>query len=96
MFAERIVVEGGSTTTARLDWAFQQALSRDGRPREHQLLKSLLGKHLQQYREDPKSAAAVLSVGQRPQAKTMNAAELAAWTSIARIILNLHETITRS
>ena len=96
IFAQRIVVKGGSTTASRLDWAFQQALSRDGRPREHELLKSLLDKHLQQYREDAQATTAVLSVGQRPQAKTKNAAELAAWTSIARIILNLHETITRS
>jgi hypothetical protein len=26
----------------------------------------------------------------------LNVSELAAWTSVARVILNLHETITRS
>jgi hypothetical protein len=34
-------------------------------------------------------------VGQAPVAKDVDAAELASWTSVARAILNLHETITR-
>ena len=37
-----------------------------------------------------------LRIGERPAAKDVPAAELAAWTSVARAILNLHETITRN
>ena len=33
--------------------------------------------------------------GQRPTSQ-LDPAELAAWTSVARVILNLHETITRN
>ena len=31
-----------------------------------------------------------------PVPKDLDVAELAAWTSVARVILNLHETITRN
>ena len=34
--------------------------------------------------------------GQSPIPADIDPAELAAWTSVARVLLNLHETITRS
>jgi hypothetical protein len=37
----------------------------------------------------------LLRVGERPVSSKVDVAELAAWTSIARVVLNLHETITR-
>jgi hypothetical protein len=48
-----------------------------------------------QYKADPKAAAELLRVGQHPLPANADAAELAAWTSVARVLLNLHETITR-
>ena len=43
----------------------------------------------------PADAREILSVGfSKPHAE-VNAEELVAWTSVARVILNLHETITR-
>jgi len=38
----------------------------------------------------------LLSVGEHPLPKDIPAQELAAWTSVARVILNLPETITRN
>ena len=37
-----------------------------------------------------------LTVGISPQPKGVDAAELAAWTSVSRVLLNLNETITRN
>ena len=48
------------------------------------------------FKADAKAAAALLSISRRPPAKDIDAAELAAWTSVARVLLNLHETITRN
>ena len=45
---------------------------------------------------NPKDADAFLRIGERPLPAGINAAELAAWTNVARTILNLHETITRN
>jgi hypothetical protein len=96
VFAARIVKEGGQTTPARLRWAWRQALSRDIRPAEIETVRQLLDKHLAEYRANPKAAAALLKVGFAPTPGNGNVADLAAWTSVARVLLNLHETITRN
>ena len=41
------------------------------------------------------AAAKLLGVGDSPLPPGADIAELASWTSVARTILNLHETITR-
>jgi hypothetical protein len=94
--ALRVLKEGGAHSAARITWAWRQVLSRAPRPDELQTIQDLLDKQLAQYRADPDSAQALLKIGQMPQAQDANPAELAAWTNIARVILNLHETITRS
>ncbi len=92
-FAGRILKEGGSDTPSRLKWAYRQALSRDPHEKEIVLLEGVLQKQSERFKTDPAAAKQILAVGQTPG--EMNAEELAAWTSVARILLNLHETITR-
>ena len=54
-------------------------------------------KHRQQYRGRPDRGRRRCSrVGDAPAPADVDPAELAAWTSVARVILNLHETITRN
>ncbi len=95
-FAERIVREGGADVEARLQFAYRQALGRNAAPEEVQTLTRLYQKHLQHYKTETESAAELFKVGERPAPKDLDAAELAAWTSVARVVLNLHETITRN
>ncbi len=96
VLAARILLEGGSETEARLRWAWRLALNRVPRRDELATSRSLLTKHLAEYRNDPKLAEALLHVGAAPLTEKCDPAELAAWTSVARLILNLHETITRN
>jgi hypothetical protein len=56
----------------------------------------VLDKHLAGFAADGGAAAAVLQVGLAASPAEAAPGELAAWTSVARILLNLHETITRS
>jgi hypothetical protein len=95
-FAGRILREGGSSLDSRLSWAWQQALDREPRPDEVRAVESLLKKQVAEYEQNVTSAEALLSIGQLPQAADLDGAELAAWTNVARVLLNLHETITRS
>jgi hypothetical protein len=90
-----MVHEGGAGPAARIDFAYRRTLARQAEPAELQLLARLYEHHLREYQSDPAAAAALLKVGDRPPAQDMAPAELAAWTSVARVILNLHETITR-
>lgn len=95
-FAEQIIRQGGSTTAERLNFAFRRAVSRNISPAEADVLTQLLQKHLADYGADAAAAGELVSVGARPASTDLDKTELAAWTSIARTILNLHETITRN
>jgi hypothetical protein len=95
-FAEVIIRQGGSTPRDRLNFAFRRALSRDIRPAEAEVLERLLNSHLQEFEADQTSASLFLSVGAKPSPEDIPKAALAAWTNVARTILNLHETITRN
>jgi hypothetical protein len=96
VFAERIVKEGGENTDDRIRWAWQQAVLRQPDASELATLRELLEKHAAEYAADHDSAEALLKVGLKPVPDGTDASELAAWTSVARVILNLHETVTRS
>jgi hypothetical protein len=96
VFAELILREGGTSTVDRLDFAFRRAMQRAIRPAEATLLDELLAKHHEHYRQNVDAAQQLLTVGDRKPSSDLPPAELAAWTSITRIILNLHEVITRN
>jgi hypothetical protein len=96
VFAEHILKDGGATGPERFTWAFHRALSRDIKPEELKILTELHEKHLKEFTADKEAARKLVSAGEWPAAKDLDVGELAAWTSIARVILNLHETITRN
>jgi hypothetical protein len=95
-FAERVVRKGGGGVAERLGYAFREALQRVPTAEESKVLADLVERHLQHYQQNPGAAQAFLKVGQRPVPTDIGAPELAAWTSVTRAILNLHETITRN
>ncbi len=92
----RIVKDGGSSSDARINWAWKQTLARAPRPDELATVRQLFEKHLAQYKADDKAAEALLKGGAATLPAESKRAELAAWTSVARVLINLHETITRS
>jgi hypothetical protein len=96
VFAENILIQCNGDTNQRLDWAFMRALSRAPRDTERTVLTQLLATHLEQYRADEAAAEKLVSTGHMPAPENIPDADLAAWTNVARVILNLHETITRS
>ncbi|WP_437222552.1 PSD1 and planctomycete cytochrome C domain-containing protein [Planctomicrobium sp. SH661] len=95
-FAELIMRQKGISSDERLDFAFQRALSRTPKPEEAALLLEMFEKHLNQFKADSHAAHDLLTVGDRLPAGDLDPAELAAWTSVTRTILNLHATITRN
>ncbi|HEY1599441.1 MAG TPA: DUF1549 and DUF1553 domain-containing protein, partial [Pirellulales bacterium] len=95
VFAARIIGEGGAATPDRLTWAWQHALQRSPRAEEIATASELLARHLADYRQNAEAAAALVKIGNAPVADSLDRAELAAWTHVARVLLNLHETITR-
>ena len=95
VFAQRLLGESGTDVDKGIQWAFREALARSPSPAEAKLLKTLHQRHLGEYSGDPESAKGLATVGAKPVAGDLPQAELAAWISITRVILNLHEIITR-
>ena len=95
VFAARIVREGGRTEAERLRYAYRRALQRGRRPTEAELLHRLYRSHLSQYQADRSGGGRAVESRRCQPPPGVEPAELAAWTSVARVILNLHETITR-
>lgn len=96
VFAAKIVKDGGADDDAKLTWAYRRTVSRAPSAAEKTILLGLLEKHRTAYKTDRASAEALLkSAGETPMPTDVDVAEVAAWASIARTLLNLHETITR-
>jgi hypothetical protein len=96
VFAARILNECSGDADQRIAWAWREATARTPLPEEIATVREVLDKHAAQFAADPASASAYVKTGLAPQPAKLDPAELAAWTDVARIILNLHETITRS
>ncbi|MEX2214709.1 MAG: PSD1 and planctomycete cytochrome C domain-containing protein [Phycisphaeraceae bacterium] len=94
-FAQGIMKDGGKSPVDRLAYAFDQALQRKPSSDESKVLLAMYEKHRAQYAADAAAAAALLKEGDKPADASLDAAELAAWSSVSRVILNLHESITR-
>ncbi|MEW4489133.1 PSD1 and planctomycete cytochrome C domain-containing protein [Thalassoglobus sp. JC818] len=95
-FAERILTEADQADSDRIQFAFSECLSRNPDPVEQKILLDLLKRSRTVYQEDQTAAEQLLEVGLDPVEDISNKAELAAWTTVARAILNLNETITRN
>ena len=59
------------------------------------VLQRLFEIRLAKYRSDPAAAKKLLSVGESARNEALDPAEVAAWTNVAGVILNLDETVTR-
>jgi hypothetical protein len=96
VLATKIIAEGGPTDEERIRFGFKRAVSRNPDVTEIQLLQHLLLQSRSTYRRDPQAAEALIQTGLKPTASKEDRVELAAWTSVARGLLNMHETITRN
>ncbi len=94
-FAQNVLKSGLNGAPA-IDFAFERALSRKPLEKERQVLQKLYQESLAEFRADPKAASEFIHSGEKPVDPSLKPADLAAMTTVARAILNLHETITRN
>ncbi len=95
VLAARIMREGGATTDERIQWAYRRVVSHTPEPAIAAELKNLFTNQHLHYTDHRDDASQLVATGISPPADELDIAELAAWTSVARVILNLHESITR-
>lgn len=94
-FADRMLREGGASTESRLTYGFRLATGRKPAREELAVLKSTLEAQLRSFNQSPDSAKSYLSVGDFRPASTVPDAVLAAWSTLASMMLNLDETLTK-
>ena len=94
-FAERILLEGGSTPDERITFAFRLATARQPAPRELNVLRRVFEQQLARFNADPAAATKLIAVGESARNEQLPNAELAAWSMVANVILNLDETVTK-
>jgi hypothetical protein len=92
---QRAMREGGATPDQRIDTMLRMTLGRPPTAREADILKSALARFQQRYNDAPEEARAAIHFGaSRPEAD-LDPRELAAYTLLGNLVLNLDETITR-
>ena len=94
VFGQNISAQG-RTVEEKIAAAWTRATSRPPTAEETGILKALFEKQHDRYASDAESAKQLLSIGESPPPEDENAAELAAWTQVARAILNAYETTSR-
>ncbi|MAR13635.1 MAG: hypothetical protein CL681_27130 [Blastopirellula sp.] len=95
VFAEKILLSAAETDEQRLRFAFRSAVSRQPTDQELQLLQATLRDERQAFGADLEAAQALAKQGEALVAEGLEPRELAAWTALASVLLNLDETITR-
>lgn len=93
--AERMMTEGGASADARIAFAFRIATARLPHSKEAAVLRRIFDAQLDVYKKDPEAAKKLLAIGESKRNEQLDAAELAAWTMTASVMLNLDETITK-
>lgn len=94
-FAERIYAHD-SSDEVRLRWALLETLSRPATEAEYDVVLQTLTRERERYANDAEAAEKLLAVGESLRDVSIPAAEHAAWTQVATLMLNLSEAITRN
>jgi mono/diheme cytochrome c family protein len=94
-FAERAMKGGGKTPEERIAFLFKHAAARTPDKFEMGVLVEAYQTHLATYQKDVEKAKKLIAVGETKPDGSLNPSELAAWTMIANLLLNLDEVLNK-
>ena len=92
---ERMITQGGADPGDRISHGVKLLFGRPATAVELDLLGQELSYFKKVYADDPKAAAALLTIGGSKPNPKLKPPELAAYTLVARVLLNLDETVTK-
>jgi mono/diheme cytochrome c family protein len=100
--AIRTVAEGGENDTQRLEYVIATCLSREPQDEELKVLQEFLDKQKQRFTSQGADPWPLIASDDKEKEslrsklpEDTSPAELAAWTALARVVINLDETITK-
>jgi hypothetical protein len=92
--AQKLLLSPGSIDS-RITQGFRAVTSRYPGAQEAEIIRRTFDKHLISYRANPAEAKLAISYGESKADEKLDAAELAAWTLVANLLLNLDEMVTK-
>jgi hypothetical protein len=92
---QRMLMEGGDSTADQIAFGFRLVTARRPHPEELNILQQSYDAELQRFAVARDEARSLLQVGDSEYDNTLDEVQLAAMTSVARLLLNLNEAITR-
>ena len=92
--ATRILTEAPATIQGRVAYGFRLCAARSPKPADVERLAALYKQQIEQFTKDPDAAKKLIEGVALPGAQ-VSEAELAAWSVVANVLLNLDETLTR-
>jgi hypothetical protein len=93
--AERMMTEGGRTPQERIGYGYRLATARDLASKSSDILVGSYRHYLDNFETDRHAALDLVSQGESERDQALDLAELASYTTVASLILNLDETITK-
>jgi hypothetical protein len=100
--AVKLLANGGATDSQRLAYAVRRCLSRDPKYDEQKVLSDFLDHQKMRFKREGADPWPLLASNDKAKQKITaaipagaTAGDLAAWTAVARVILNMDETITK-
>ena len=95
-FAERMIREGGDSPEKRVRWAWRKVTARWPEADELGIALNALEQHRNRFASDEKAAAELIGYGESKADEKMAKDELAAYTLVANLILNLDESVNKN
>jgi mono/diheme cytochrome c family protein len=89
--ARKTVKDGGPTVESKVKFAFQQCLTRPPQDKETQRLVTLFEQTRERFSKNPKEAQVLATEPLGPLPAGSDPAEMAAWTVVGNVLLNLDE-----
>jgi hypothetical protein len=92
----RMLHEGGADDASRLAYGFRLATAHHPSKSESSVLSETLNAERNHYEADSDAAQKAISVGESPAPTDVPKADLAAYTMVANLLLNLDEVVTKN
>jgi len=96
VLAQRMMELPNKTPADRIEYAFRLATARKPGEKELAVLQMTYQLQLERLQQDRQAALDLVSIGESDRDESLDVIEHAAWTTLASMILNLNETITKN
>lgn len=95
-FAQRILKEGGKEDADKIQWAWKTVTSRMPQKDEAEVVNTFLNQQQTDYKADQEAAKKLIEFGESKADPELDQVQLASWTLVANLLLNLDEVVNKN